>query len=510
MNPRTTGILLLVAVALGAFLWLYEIEGEAGRLEREESGKRLFAGLEAEDVEWIALRSDDGHEARFERREAGWWMVEPVEFPAAPAVERMADALVTLTHEVTFEEPASDAEYGLEAGSARSVRFGAGAEEQQLRLGRETPMGSNRYARADETGPVYTVAAYRTTAFEGELDDWRDPQLLDFDIAAVRELEVAWPEGGVRLHRADAPSPDGEEALREEDAVAEEDAPAWILSSPLETPADADAVDELLATLSFLRAEGFVDAPGEAERALFDPPAWNATLRFEGDAEPQRLEISRVEEGAEGRLARVAGRATLFALPADRIDDFPREVVAYRDRSLASFPVIEAAHIDFYYRGPSGDPVVIRARRSDSGWESEPESFAPGALSRLVSALSRLEAESVLAETMGPEELEALGLAPPETVISVFGAEPEAEGEAAGGPPRLAEVHLGRASPEGIAARTPDRAPVFELDIELSERIPVSLDAFHSRFRADPEPAPEPAGEPGDRFPLPTPAEESP
>lgn len=511
MNPRTTGILLLVAVALGAFLWLYELEGESGRLEREQAGKRLFAALEAEDVEWIALESDDGQPARFERREAGWWMVEPVEFPAASAVERMAEALVSLGHEARFEEAAPDAEYGLDAESARSVRFGAGGEEHRLRLGRDTPVGSNRYARADEGGPVLTVAAYRTTAFEGALDDWRDPQLLDFDVAAVRELRVGWAEGGVRLRRADAPGSVAVEEGEDEDEAAEaEETAAWTLLEPLETRADAEAVDELLATLSFLRGEGFVDDPGESERALFEPPAWSATLLLEGDAEPRRLEISRVEEGGERRLARVAGRSTLFALPADRIDDFPREVVAYRDRSLASFPVTEAAHVDFYYRGPAGDPVVIRARSTDSGWESEPESFAPGALSRLVSALSRLEAASVLAEEASPEQLETLGLAPPETVISVFGAEPEEEGETAGGPPRLAEVHLGRASPEGIAARTPERETVFELDIELADRIPVSLDAFRSRFRADPEPAAEPAGEPGDLFPLPTPAEESP
>ena len=37
----------------------------------------------------------DGVEARFERRDAEWWLVDPLEFPAAPAVERMAETLRT-------------------------------------------------------------------------------------------------------------------------------------------------------------------------------------------------------------------------------------------------------------------------------------------------------------------------------------------------------------------------------------------------------------------------------
>ena len=33
MNPRTTGILFAVALALGAFVWFYVIQGEEGRQE---------------------------------------------------------------------------------------------------------------------------------------------------------------------------------------------------------------------------------------------------------------------------------------------------------------------------------------------------------------------------------------------------------------------------------------------------------------------------------------------
>jgi len=516
VNPRSTGILFLIAVALGAFLWFFELGGEAERLEAEQADERLFPGLEASDVEWIALRAGDGQAARFERREAEWWMLEPVEFPAAAAVERMADALASMSREASFEDPQPAAEYGLDEAGAFVVRFGAAGESRALRLGRDTPVGSNRYARAGEAGPVYTVAAYRTTAFQGELDDWREAQILDFDAPAVRELEASWPGGRVVARREVAAADEAGEAATSAADESEDGFAAvgdvWRLERPLETRADGAALDGLLSTLSFLRAEGFLDAPGEAELSLLEPPEFALTLRFDGDAAERTLEISQ-PDGEQRRWVRVVGNPTLFGLSAERFDDFPREVVAYRDRSLAHFPVGEAAHLDLYFRGTSGDPVVVRARRDDAGWSSEPEAFAPGALSRLVSTLSRLEADGVLAESMGPAELEALGLAPPDTVISVFGAEPEAgEGEAPPAPSRLAEVHLGRVSPDGIAARAAGRDAVFQLPVELSEEIPVSLDAFRARFRAEPDPADaaEPPAEPGDPLTRPTPAEESP
>ena len=506
MNPRSTGILLLIALALGAFLWFYELGGEADRLEREEAGKRLFAGLEADQVDWIALTSRDGKGARFERRGAEWWMLEPVEFPAAASVERMADALASLTHEARFEQPGPDAEYGLDAASALTVRFGAAGQEHALALGRDTPVGSNRYARADADAAVYSVASYRTTAFDADLDDWRDADILDFDMAAVREVEASWPGGRVVGRRVDPPAESGEGGDEVEVPAPDSE---WQLLSPLEARGDADTFDELLATLAFLRGDGFIDAPGPAQQSLFEPADFSVALRLEGAAVPRQLDVSRADAD-DRRLVRVAGRSTWFAVPADRIGDFAREVVAYRHRELSRFALTDAAHVDLYFREPGGDPVVIRAQRGDTGWTSEPEAFAPGVLSRLVSELSRLEADDVLAESMGPEELAALGLAPPSTVISVFAETPEAaEGAEPPTSEKLAEVHLGRVTPEGIAARSAGRDVVFRLSVELAEHIPVSLDDFRSRFRAEEVAAPE-AAVPGEALLPPSAAEESP
>ena len=60
MNPRTTGILFLIAAALGAFVYFYEIQGKEERLEAEARQKRLFPDVEADAVEWIELTSSDG------------------------------------------------------------------------------------------------------------------------------------------------------------------------------------------------------------------------------------------------------------------------------------------------------------------------------------------------------------------------------------------------------------------------------------------------------------------
>src|SRR5262245_1307805 len=105
MNPRTTALLLLAVLGLGAFLYFYEIGGQGARLDAEARTKRLFQGIEPADVSWIALRTSDGVDARFEQRDGKWRLVTPLNAPADSSVARLADGLATVTSEKTFEHP---------------------------------------------------------------------------------------------------------------------------------------------------------------------------------------------------------------------------------------------------------------------------------------------------------------------------------------------------------------------------------------------------------------------
>ncbi|MFP8876080.1 MAG: hypothetical protein VCB99_04040, partial [Myxococcota bacterium] len=64
MQPRTTAILLALAAALGAFVYLYEIGGEQERREAQEREGRLFPGLGEAEIQAITLAPREGAEVR--------------------------------------------------------------------------------------------------------------------------------------------------------------------------------------------------------------------------------------------------------------------------------------------------------------------------------------------------------------------------------------------------------------------------------------------------------------
>jgi len=477
VNPKTTGILFLVAAALAAFVYFYEIQGEEGRRKAEEAEKRLFAGFEAADVEAISLVTRDGTPVRAERRDGGWEIVEPLVFPADDfALDAMAGALAQITSENAIEDAQEASVYGLDADE-REVRFTVHGTEHALRIGDKTPMGSNSYVSvAGETG-VYSVPTYRVSTFSKTFDDLREKRVLEFDREAVTRIEASWPDGHVVLERGGA---------------------GWTLVQPVEGPADEEVVDGLLSDLSFLRASGFVDDPPPDEETGLDRPAFSIRLSGPASGEGGKaldvaLAIGSRSDGST-RLAR-AGRATLYRISEDRLEDFPTEVTAYRFKQLAAFDASEAKRLDVLFHSAAGESIAITAERSEFGWTSWPESFQPGKVASLIGTLANLRARDIAAESMGPEELERLGLSPAKAVFRVTGEAPADAEE--GGAPQLAEVRLGilRGS-DGIFAQRAGDDTVFVLDSGLAEYLPVSYEAFVNRFRAEGVPQePEAASE---------------
>jgi hypothetical protein len=297
--------------------------------------------------------------------------------------------------------------------------------------------------------------------------------VLDFDREAIDRVEAKWPGGGVVLER------DGE---------------GWRLLEPLETQADAGAVDDLLSDLKFLRADGFIDeAPPDAEVGL-DAPAFEVALVAEASAEGEaptrtRLAIGATSDGTH-RAMRGSVEGALYQLAAERIGDFPRTVAAYRFKNLAEFDASAAVRFELAFPAEAEDePLVVRGELAEEGWTTSPETMAAGKASQVIEVLASLTAVDIVADAMGDDELRGIGLSPPAVTLRAFSDDEDEQAAL------LAEVHLGKADPElGIVAQRSGDEVIYRIDFELAERIPISREAFVNRFLSveeTSEPSPE-------------------
>ncbi|MFT5442402.1 MAG: hypothetical protein ACI8W3_001444 [Myxococcota bacterium] len=468
MQPRTTAILFVVAAALGAFVYLQEIDGAATRGEAEELSRRVFPELRASAIDWVSFRTQDERDFEARRIEGGWEIVSPVVFPGDSVnLDAVASTLANLTSEGTIDSPSKPEIYGLGA-AARSISFRAGDQELVLGIGAETPVGGDIYvSRSTSETEVLTVPAFRVSSFDRDLDSLRDRRVLNFDRTSVRRVVVGWPEGAMTLAR------EGEH---------------WAITHPanLVGRADTKAIDDLLSDVAFLRAEGFVDEDQHATEGDVAEPYY--TLRLELEAgEGQPLEVGlrvMADRRGEDFLVRGGHLGALYRVPATRIDELPRNYFAYRFKELSNFEValVHAFELEFARDGEESslEPVRARVERADAGWKASGDPWVVGMAAGFVAEFARLEAMAIEAQRPSKDELAAAGLAPARVVMRAYdlGSEQVA-------PRVLSEVSLGELDPEfGIAARSTGQAALYRLDPALAEQIPTGLDAFNARFLA--------------------------
>jgi len=492
MNPRTTGLLALAAAILGGFIYFYEIGGESTRQAVRDDEKRIYPGLNADDVDAIELTTDDGIEARFERQGGRWRVVSPISGRAdATALDAIAHALTSLPREGSVERSGGWAQYGL-GEYARTVYFEIAGESKGLRIGRSTPVGGHVYvARLDDDTPdtqnaqsdeVSYVQRYRVNAFKRRLDDLRDRRIFGFDAGEVRTLRVSWPAAHGEI----------------EVALARDESGEWQMGVPATGRADQQTVRELLSDLSFLRAKGFVDERSDAVDAALANSAITFYWTLVGDHIERRARIGGDFE--EGRIVE-GPSGDLHTIDALRVDDFKRTVSDYRFKMLSEFEIAEARRLILEFADEGEGSMRVEARLSEAGWTSGEPRIDPDRASDLVRELASLRAMDILADEMGPDELASLGLSPPRVRIRIEDrAEPDEETRV------LAEVAIGRLDEDrGLFAQRGvfgvfgmagvSEAMVFLLPLSAVDEIPISRDAFSNDFEVRSEDAAEDAEE---------------
>jgi len=484
MQPRTTALLALVACLLGAFVYFYEIEGEAEREAGLESAKRIFPGVESGAIDALELTTIDGQVARFERRDGVWRIVSPVADAAdGVALDAIAGALSQLARAGSVESARGDlAQFGL-GDAAQVVRFEAEGASHALRVGKSTPVGANVYVTADEAGDVAYVESFRLNAWKRSLDELRERRIVDLETGDVERLVVSWPEEGGVFELV---------LVRN----AEDD---WQIEHPIAARADQETVGTLLSNLAYLQASGFVDertpevldALGETAIAFrWTQAGGNPESEVEGESESESagagavriaglLDGARLVEGKGGALRRIA---------AESLDDFARRLTAYRDKTLTRLDPATLERIELAFGIPgSAEAGGLVLMQKEGVWSAEGRDLDPEAVAELAAMLASLRGGDIVAEEMGDAELASLGLAPPAVHVRLnSGAGGAAKGAGDGtdeGGVASVALELGRLDPErGLFARRSGDPTVFVLASETAQAIPLSLADVDARL----------------------------
>lgn len=463
MSLRGTVALLVVALALGGYVWFFEIRGSERKAEAEAAARVIFT-LEPKNATGLELDTSDGRTAVLSREDGDssapvWRLSAPVVYPAdVDAVERALRALEKLSSTATIDVRREDLEpFGLGASRKRvSVNTSAG-EPRTLYLGGETPVGGGRYLElADDKNRLYVVSSGSLAGLTPALVELRDKRLLRVASSAVDELTVR--VGGARVVRA-----------KRTEA-------GWALVEPENAPADEERIRRVLDDLALARASGFEDEPKARASYGLESPEVEFVVRA-GETE-ERLVLANV--AGQHWLER-GGDPVILAVNERVSSSVPREFFDYRAKRVQTLDVVQVRSLEIAF---PRDAQMQRLLREGETWRAETAGLELKQLEveDLLYALASIDATGLETSSLDRAQI---GLEPPLASVRAF----DEKGTL------LGELSFGDPHPErGLPALSSQSPLVWRVSNDIGRDVPLSPEAFANLLvKSAPTPPPREA-----------------
>lgn len=400
MRFRTTILLILVLVGLGAYVYFVEYP----KAEQEAKKKTLFE-LKADDATEVTL---DYGDRKIVLKKSGndWRISEPLDTPAdATTVKNLVTAIAECEVKRDIKDASSDLSlYGLDKPFVTVTVKLADKELPAFMVGKNTPVGFSTYVqRADDKKIQLTSSGFRT-GMDKKVKDLRDKTIIDFADSDVQRIDVSGDGKQLQLVQKDD---------------------QWSIEQPAAYAADGSAVHSFLSTLRSMRAVDFADDnPSDPSAYGLDNPRLKITLHLGKDNAEKSVVLGKENDKKEIYVQR-GGQPTVYTVSDWVFRDLNKTSADFRDKTLLAFDRDKVAAAELKRKDGSHVKLVHGANKQ---WQLEGIEGKPAdtVITQYLTDLHDLKGYEIAADQ--PADLAQFGLDQPQLTLTVYGEENKAAG----------------------------------------------------------------------------------
>ncbi len=396
MRIRTTIILFSIFLTLLAFILLFEFKGTD---EKDEEVKLL--SLSSDEVMKIIFKKQE-ETMIFEKDEDGEWHIkEPLETRADKyEVNQLAEGFSDLRIERVVEEIAEELEkYGI---PQKEIRLYSKGEDQPVKIliGMENPLDNTFFAKREDEERVVLIPSHLKSLMEKKIFDFRKKDIFKFETDNVKDIKlqaktIQW------------------EATKEEKE--------WFLKKPAGALAKSSKIENILSSLSNLKAKEFVSEDKTKENITkygLDGSEYRITLSLP----LENQEVTFYLQKTEDRVYATTSLSSKIVQTEDSIlTDLEKDAEELREKKVSDFYSWEAKKL--YLKKEKIDLTVAKGEEDKWFFESTlKEEADKSKIETFIRKIESLEAEEFVDP---PLKLEKYGLDTPQAEVKIWVEEDE-------------------------------------------------------------------------------------
>ncbi len=319
---RSTLILLVLAAALGAYIWF--VESKRDPADDEPKAERVFASLESGDIVGLTIHAANGDVTTLKKSGDAWRIESPIEAAADDSeISGLTSSLSTLDiTRVIEEQPASLEPFGLDAPRL-TITFTAEGPARTLLLGSKTVTGGDVYAKLQDAPRVFLVPGWMEQGLDRTTFQLRNKSIVVVERDAIDHVSVIGTPGTIELKK---------------------DGDSWRLVQPVAARADGNEVGSLLTRLASGQMQAIVaEEPATLDVYGLRPP--QTTVSVTGGGKPLAQLLVGSASGDSAVHAKDAARSIVFTVEKALADDLQRRADAYRAKDLFTYRLFNLSQL---------------------------------------------------------------------------------------------------------------------------------------------------------------------
>ncbi|NQT80731.1 MAG: DUF4340 domain-containing protein [Candidatus Aminicenantes bacterium] len=391
MKFKTTIILAVILIILLAFVFIFEPKDEG---ENEKEGK--LVALSSEDVQKITLQRED-KTISFEKTEKDEWLItQPLEAKADKyEVDRLVSDFSDLRIErVVEEEPEELKKYEIPQKEI-SLWLKDKNKPVKILIGMENPLDKTFFAKRDDETRVVLISSQLKDLMEKSLFDFRQKDIFRFETDEVKSVKLKAKK------------------IRWEATKKEKE---WFLEKPVKSLVNTSKIDNLLTSLSNLKAKEFVSEKknkDEKKKYNLENPDYKITLFMPLANHEVTFSLLKEEEKL---YATTSLSPKIVEVEDALLSDLEKEAEELREKEIANFYSWEVNRLHI----KKGDINLTFVKDEEDNWsfKSPDEGEADkNKIQTFIRKIESLEAEEFIDP---PLSLKDYGLEKPQGEVKIW------------------------------------------------------------------------------------------
>ena len=428
MKWRNLGIVAACFLALGLYVYFYEIRGEKKREEASEKEKKVFQ-FEQKDIASITIKAGN-EEFELQKDKDAWKLTKPIETKAdKSAVDSIALDLASAKIDRNIDEQNIDLKkYGLNPPAVKlSAKLNDG-KSYGIELGEKDFTDFSIFARIPGQNKILVLPSSLLASTNKKLFDLRDKTVIEFQRDQVKEMTVA---------------------VKGKEYSFEKNGEDWMIKKPFQSRGDRSEISSIVGDLELAKVEEFVQSPESNLRVYgLEKPEIRVDLFLADNRARKTLLVGKKVDNAY--FAKDETREPVFKIKEDLYKKLNFDPQKVRDKKVVRLERGDINQIDIKLQ----DKSFAFSKGADEKWKIiKPEGYKD-------KPIIEYKVFWPIEDLEGKELIDNARLKDPQYGFS----HPSAEIKLVDKNKRVMEVVLGKLEKDRVYAKTNGGMTVYKVD----------------------------------------------